>query len=281
MACGSGCCGPPKQCCPERAAPSSAPEPAECRITACCGESDGQAEDENGTCEDSCCRDRPGSSCGDVSPCGQGAKDDSGPPGATGPACGSGCCSALRSGQTAQEELCCTGEASAAGKDSSRCRPQPGAGSKNTGCATDSSHACPGTALFEEKQRGGSAVDNGIIACGKACCCSSAPSSSSPRGNGVEKALVAGCSVPANQGFKSQGSSPVLSTGRCDVAAPECCKGKPSPCCDNSCIDRLALRACQDETEMDLPGKCLSSCRFFFFFLFSCDHTPKLLAHMS
>ncbi|KAF2652371.1 heavy metal translocatin [Lophiostoma macrostomum CBS 122681] len=27
--------------------------------------------------------------------------------------------------------------------------------------------------------------------------------------------------------------------------APDCCKGKPSPCCDSTCIDRLALRECQ------------------------------------
>ena len=25
---------------------------------------------------------------------------------------------------------------------------------------------------------------------------------------------------------------------------PSCCKGKPFPCCDSSCIDRLALREC-------------------------------------
>ncbi|KAK0717484.1 E1-E2 ATPase-domain-containing protein [Lasiosphaeria miniovina] len=29
--------------------------------------------------------------------------------------------------------------------------------------------------------------------------------------------------------------------------APECCENKQSPCCDETCLDRLALRACEDE----------------------------------
>ncbi|KAK0747305.1 E1-E2 ATPase-domain-containing protein [Apiosordaria backusii] len=33
---------------------------------------------------------------------------------------------------------------------------------------------------------------------------------------------------------------------------PDCCKGKSSPCCDTSCLDRLALRACQDERQQGI-----------------------------
>ncbi|KAF2443926.1 heavy metal translocatin [Karstenula rhodostoma CBS 690.94] len=32
-----------------------------------------------------------------------------------------------------------------------------------------------------------------------------------------------------------------------DLKPPSCCEGKPSPCCDSSCIDRLALRECAAE----------------------------------
>lgn len=32
-----------------------------------------------------------------------------------------------------------------------------------------------------------------------------------------------------------------------DTKPPECCRGEPFPCCDDSCLDRLALREC-DET---------------------------------
>ncbi|CRG87654.1 Cu2+-exporting ATPase [Talaromyces islandicus] len=29
-----------------------------------------------------------------------------------------------------------------------------------------------------------------------------------------------------------------------DIDAPDCCRGKPRPCCDTSCLDRLAMREC-------------------------------------
>lgn len=32
---------------------------------------------------------------------------------------------------------------------------------------------------------------------------------------------------------------------------PECCIGKPSPCCDSSCLDRLAARECRRSTSFD------------------------------
>lgn len=32
----------------------------------------------------------------------------------------------------------------------------------------------------------------------------------------------------------------------------DCCRGKKSPCCDEACLDRLALRKCQGEQ----PGSC-------------------------
>lgn len=34
-----------------------------------------------------------------------------------------------------------------------------------------------------------------------------------------------------------------------DLKRPSCCEGKLSPCCDSSCIDRLALRDCATESE--------------------------------
>lgn len=32
-----------------------------------------------------------------------------------------------------------------------------------------------------------------------------------------------------------------------DPNKPSCCKDKPSPCCDVSCLDRIALRECHKE----------------------------------
>ena len=35
------------------------------------------------------------------------------------------------------------------------------------------------------------------------------------------------------------------STSAVSTEKPECCRSKPSPCCDYSCLDRLALRECR------------------------------------
>lgn len=66
-------------------------------------------------------------------------------------------------------------------------------------------------------------------ACGEAndCCASLAPSP--PPG------CVDACCAPPKPK-----ASPVY-----DILAPGCCKGKPSPCCDESCLDRLALWECE------------------------------------
>lgn len=32
---------------------------------------------------------------------------------------------------------------------------------------------------------------------------------------------------------------------RDDTDAPDCCRGKLGPCCDTSCLDRLAMRECE------------------------------------
>lgn len=54
------------------------------------------------------------------------------------------------------------------------------------------------------------------------------------------------------------------SAGKCaddvgeeDPDAPDCCRGKANPCCDTSCLDRLALRECgmSAATSSDSNGK--------------------------
>lgn len=39
-----------------------------------------------------------------------------------------------------------------------------------------------------------------------------------------------------------------------NILAPDCCRGKVTPCCDTSCIDRLAMRECQ-LNYMAKPGR--------------------------
>ena len=55
------------------------------------------------------------------------------------------------------------------------------------------------------------------------------------------------------QGEPDQETSDVCcSSGKCandeaedDAGSPDCCRGKDGPCCDTSCIDRLAMRECE------------------------------------
>lgn len=39
------------------------------------------------------------------------------------------------------------------------------------------------------------------------------------------------------------------------TGTPDCCQGKPSPCCDESCLDRLALRECGATPSSSCQGK--------------------------
>ncbi|ETR99098.1 heavy metal translocatin [Trichoderma reesei RUT C-30] len=46
-----------------------------------------------------------------------------------------------------------------------------------------------------------------------------------------------------------------------DMSEPDCCEGKSSPCCDQTCLDRLALRECEGpEPDYGSTGKSTSSC---------------------
>lgn len=40
---------------------------------------------------------------------------------------------------------------------------------------------------------------------------------------------------------------------------PGCCKNKPSPCCDESCLDRIALRECKDQKSATRESKASKS----------------------
>jgi hypothetical protein len=44
---------------------------------------------------------------------------------------------------------------------------------------------------------------------------------------------------------------PLSKSALTESKVPECCSGMPAPCCDETCLDRLALREC--DTERDTP----------------------------
>lgn len=40
-----------------------------------------------------------------------------------------------------------------------------------------------------------------------------------------------------------------------DIDVPDCCRGKVRPCCDTSCLDRLAMRASAMSANSDSTGQ--------------------------
>ncbi|KAL9469244.1 hypothetical protein ACSS6W_010938 [Trichoderma asperelloides] len=71
------------------------------------------------------------------------------------------------------------------------------------------------------------------------------------------------------QGERTQGTSDdCCSSGKCvddktehDTDAPDCCRGKVGPCCDTSCLDRLAMRECEMNAATVLgPGTQTNAC---------------------
>ncbi|KAL7823514.1 heavy metal translocatin [Trichoderma gracile] len=63
------------------------------------------------------------------------------------------------------------------------------------------------------------------------------------------------CAPQPSCGFKKARPCPE------DKPELECCQGKPSPCCDQTCLDRLALRECEGpEPDHGSPSNSASSC---------------------
>lgn len=52
---------------------------------------------------------------------------------------------------------------------------------------------------------------------------------------------------------------------RGDEKVMDCCRGKPSPCCDESCLDRLALRECDTGSESSCCEKPPESTSMYFY----------------
>ncbi|KAK4163874.1 E1-E2 ATPase-domain-containing protein [Cladorrhinum sp. PSN259] len=75
------------------------------------------------------------------------------------------------------------------------------------------------------------------MACGSGCCGGGQPQAVAPNPADTPAAELVSLDKKAESG------TPEV------VDTPTCCKDKPAPCCDVSCLDRLALRACESEDE--------------------------------
>ncbi|TDZ35605.1 P-type cation-transporting ATPase [Colletotrichum spinosum] len=70
--------------------------------------------------------------------------------------------------------------------------------------------------------------------CKQGCCDSAAKTGTTSTGDSIFEADKEDCSIEKDKLEKEK--------------APSCCEGKTSPCCDSSCIDRLALRECSSKS---------------------------------
>ncbi|KAJ2904700.1 copper-translocating P-type ATPase [Zalerion maritima] len=253
MDCGSGCCGPPKS--PEGTGnagdekqqnrnPSPMPEAngdgfyevpstvsTEVEKSTCCNKTSGKLLEQPSPGSPSCSDSKPatkGNCCGPS-------------PKPIDVECEKHCCSSYQEPCMAKKGGCCS--------------PQP------------SANALPA----EKKQCCASkTVDSGC----KTACCSQLPSPGSEGKKGycspkptelaTEPDRSSNCCTPAStlgqakansccptkvpdSGCKSSCCPQPKAASNGDEGAPSCCRDKPSPCCDVSCLDRLALRACESE----------------------------------
>jgi Cu2+-exporting ATPase len=137
-------------------------------------------------------------------------------------ACGSGCCGPPAADSTVRE-------LSPPIATEAQC--------KDKYCDAPEEEECQGSAESEAQTE----LDNDCCApqpvevgCNKGCCSVLDPKR--PDGYSIPDPTESGC----NKGCCSQ---PQL-TQPDDTTVPSCCEGKPAPCCDQSCLDRLALRDC-------------------------------------
>ncbi|KAG8167288.1 hypothetical protein KVR01_002977 [Diaporthe batatas] len=162
-----------------------------------------------------------------------------------------GCCGAEngRVSEDSRDEVCCVGE----GSGSPQSAPAVVAATcKDACCASD-----------EEQPReatGAGPTDT----CGGGCCSGDGPSR-----NAKSKAAAtcedACCAGDDAVDMAKSDCGPSSKDGCCDDTKPEpedpknpsCCKGKSSPCCDTSCLDRLAARECMGQSvDPSSDGAC-------------------------
>lgn len=82
-------------------------------------------------------------------------------------------------------------------------------------------------------------------------------------GNFTAKSKILSSSVSSGHPHTHTGSGTPWSSEHATSVEPivaECCQDKPSPCCDEACLDRLALRECHTGSDipcMEAAGYCM------------------------
>lgn len=144
------------------------------------------------------------------------------------PTCDDGCCAkteenALSKGLTQEKTAdigdgdgCCADEKAETSKADACCNDDGGCCATKDVIVEPSDEVCKDACCGGEKQVPTAPVEEPNAGCRDACCDNGKPSIK-------------------------------------DAEAPPCCEGKPSPCCDVSCLDRLAGRECEDQHTTESP----------------------------
>lgn len=239
MACGSGCCAPPEATTtppparqqPRSAGPNTAAEEPSGQADSCSGADNGRVSEDS--CDKGCCA---GESSGPPQP----------PPAVVAATSMDACRAEVvvqkqnsKPAAKAEPESIC-GDGCCSGSEPSKPdTAEPGATCKDACCAED------------EEQPKAATEAGPTDTCGGGCCSGDEPSknTTSEAAATCEDACCAGDDA-VDMTKPDYGAS--CKDACCDDTKPEledpknpsCCKGKSSPCCDASCLDRLAAREC-------------------------------------
>ena len=105
-------------------------------------------------------------------------------------------------------------------------------------------------------------LDTNLSGCDDTCCSGPAEKTQDRLGCGPKGLKFDDncCSaISADHDCKNRTCSAPESSQVEDLDKPSCCKDSPSPCCDVSCLDRLALRACDSERQASRPDHASKS----------------------
>ena len=207
--------------------------------TSCCGPpADGlpvtqpEANNEIDTCEDRCCGQDTVAETDDC--CGDSPVDEEPDP------CANGCC-----GSTTKQDDGCAGE-----KGDDVC---------GDGCCDEAASeikaedACKDACCGSKEEAVPDIKEKAIKDCNDGCC-DVEPAQVTKTDNNCSDSC---CDKP--EPAQPSNADNHCSDGCCDSKAqpkkdtedptvPDCCRGKPSPCCDESCLERLALRECDSSS---------------------------------
>lgn len=241
MACGDGCCGPSPVTEPHdqgysrgdmkpRPATPSIEDDDGCGASGCCGPKETDFQMENVVAE-------PAASCAPVAATMTASRDCGGccspatqsPSGTGGMDRGDPCCSIDTQPSADKVDACCASKT--VKSDNAPCCSKDAFPREETrdGCCDDErlpevemDHCCP-----TQSKTGANACSSGFMDAPKDSCCST----TKPNDD---------CCAPTKA---EAPSNPQVSK------APDCCEGKTSPCCDEECIERIALRECQSASQ--------------------------------